>query len=68
MQLVKNAMAWPFVQDGVPILYYGKSQYFTRVSWLTVLQVRSKATRAVLTLPTVRRTYTISGLGVCVLI
>ena len=24
MQLVKNAMAWPFVQDGIPILYYGE--------------------------------------------
>ncbi|KAI0691609.1 alpha-amylase [Earliella scabrosa] len=24
--LVKNAMAWPFVQDGIPILYYGQEQ------------------------------------------
>ena len=23
-QLVKNALTWPFVQDGPPILYYGK--------------------------------------------
>lgn len=41
---------------------------FVQVPWLTVLQVRSKATRAVLTLPTVRRTCIVYGLGVCVLI
>ncbi|KZT05143.1 glycoside hydrolase family 13 protein [Laetiporus sulphureus 93-53] len=27
--LVKNAMAWPFIQDGVPILYYGQEQGYT---------------------------------------
>ncbi|KAH9921835.1 glycoside hydrolase family 13 protein [Amylocystis lapponica] len=27
--LVKNAMTWPFVQDGVPILYYGQEQGYT---------------------------------------
>ncbi|OBZ74584.1 Alpha-amylase A type-1/2 [Grifola frondosa] len=26
--LVKNAMTWPFVQDGVPILYYGQEQAY----------------------------------------
>ncbi|KAI0742255.1 glycoside hydrolase family 13 protein [Daedaleopsis nitida] len=24
--LVRNAMAWPFVQDGIPIVYYGQEQ------------------------------------------
>ncbi|KAI0742260.1 alpha-amylase [Daedaleopsis nitida] len=24
--LIRNAMAWPFVQDGIPILYYGQEQ------------------------------------------
>lgn len=24
--LVKNAMAWSFITDGVPILYYGQEQ------------------------------------------
>lgn len=23
-QLVKNAMVWPFVHDGIPIVYYGE--------------------------------------------
>ncbi|PCH42776.1 glycoside hydrolase family 13 protein [Wolfiporia cocos MD-104 SS10] len=27
--LVKNAMAWPFIQDGIPILYYGQEQGYT---------------------------------------
>ncbi|OCH88147.1 alpha-amylase [Obba rivulosa] len=27
--LVKNAMTWPFIQDGVPILYYGQEQGYT---------------------------------------
>lgn len=27
--LVKNAMAWSFVSDGVPITYYGQEQGFT---------------------------------------
>ncbi|PSR70436.1 hypothetical protein PHLCEN_2v13687 [Hermanssonia centrifuga] len=27
--LIKNAMTWPFVQDGVPILYYGQEQGYT---------------------------------------
>ncbi|GBE87192.1 Alpha-amylase A type-3 [Sparassis crispa] len=27
--LVKNAMTWPFVQDGIPILYYGQEQGYT---------------------------------------
>ncbi|OSX57019.1 glycoside hydrolase family 13 protein [Postia placenta MAD-698-R-SB12] len=27
--LVLNAMTWPFVQDGVPILYYGQEQGYT---------------------------------------
>ncbi|KAF8885592.1 glycoside hydrolase family 13 protein [Infundibulicybe gibba] len=27
--LVKNIMAWPFVQDGIPILYYGQEQGYT---------------------------------------
>ncbi|KAH9926592.1 alpha-amylase [Epithele typhae] len=26
--LVKNAMAWPFIQDGIPILYYGQEQSY----------------------------------------
>jgi len=26
MALVKNAMTWPFTQDGIPILYYGQEQ------------------------------------------
>lgn len=26
MALIKNAMAWPFINDGVPILYYGQEQ------------------------------------------
>ena len=26
LQLVKNAMAWPFIADGIPILYYGMSR------------------------------------------
>ena len=28
-QLVKNAMTWPFIQDGIPILYYGQEQGYT---------------------------------------
>lgn len=28
LQLIKNAMAWPFVQDGIPMLYYGKYLIF----------------------------------------
>ncbi|TFK84800.1 glycoside hydrolase family 13 protein [Polyporus arcularius HHB13444] len=27
--LIKNAMAWVFVQDGIPILYYGQEQGYT---------------------------------------
>jgi alpha-amylase len=27
--LVKNAMAWSFITDGVPILYYGQEQGYT---------------------------------------
>jgi len=27
--LVKNAMTWPFVSDGLPILYYGQEQGYT---------------------------------------
>ncbi|KAI0721448.1 glycoside hydrolase superfamily [Fomitopsis betulina] len=27
--LVKNAMAWPFIADGIPILYYGQEQGYT---------------------------------------
>ena len=27
--LVKNAMTWTFVTDGVPILYYGQEQGYT---------------------------------------
>ncbi|TFY68038.1 hypothetical protein EVJ58_g1250 [Rhodofomes roseus] len=27
--LVKNAMSWPFIQDGIPILYYGQEQGYT---------------------------------------
>ncbi|KAM5531186.1 hypothetical protein V8D89_015156 [Ganoderma adspersum] len=27
--LIRNAMAWPFVQDGIPILYQGQEQSFT---------------------------------------
>ncbi|RDX40957.1 glycoside hydrolase family 13 protein [Lentinus brumalis] len=27
--LIKNAMTWPFVQDGIPILYYGQEQGYT---------------------------------------
>ncbi|CAL1697820.1 unnamed protein product [Somion occarium] len=27
--LVKNAMTWPFVQDGIPVLYYGQEQGYT---------------------------------------
>ncbi|EKM52807.1 glycoside hydrolase family 13 protein [Phanerochaete carnosa HHB-10118-sp] len=27
--LIKNAMAWPFVQDGIPIMYYGQEQGYT---------------------------------------
>ncbi|KAF9467000.1 glycoside hydrolase family 13 protein [Collybia nuda] len=27
--LVKNAMTWPFINDGVPILYYGQEQGYT---------------------------------------
>lgn len=26
VQLVRNAVTWPFVQDGLPILYYGQEQ------------------------------------------
>ncbi|KAI0070668.1 glycoside hydrolase family 13 protein [Panus rudis PR-1116 ss-1] len=26
--LVKNAMTWPFIQDGIPILYYGQEQSY----------------------------------------
>ncbi|KAI0776563.1 glycoside hydrolase family 13 protein [Trametes elegans] len=26
--LIKNAITWPFVQDGVPILYYGQEQSY----------------------------------------
>ncbi|TFK38764.1 glycoside hydrolase family 13 protein [Crucibulum laeve] len=29
MALVKNAMAWPFVHDGIPIMYYGQEQGLT---------------------------------------
>lgn len=28
-QLVMNAMSWPFIQDGIPILYYGQEQGYT---------------------------------------
>ncbi|KAI0338565.1 glycoside hydrolase family 13 protein [Trametopsis cervina] len=27
--LIMNAMAWPFVSDGIPILYYGQEQGYT---------------------------------------
>jgi len=27
--LVKNAMTWPFINDGIPILYYGQEQGYT---------------------------------------
>lgn len=27
--LVKNAMAWSFITDGVPIIYYGQEQGYT---------------------------------------
>ncbi|KAG5652837.1 hypothetical protein H0H81_003461, partial [Sphagnurus paluster] len=27
--LVRNAMMWPFLQDGIPILYYGQEQGYT---------------------------------------
>lgn len=27
--LIKNAMSWPFISDGVPILYYGQEQGYT---------------------------------------
>ncbi|THH31734.1 hypothetical protein EUX98_g2466 [Antrodiella citrinella] len=27
--LVMNAMSWPFIQDGIPILYYGQEQGYT---------------------------------------
>ncbi|KAI0713053.1 glycoside hydrolase family 13 protein [Cerioporus squamosus] len=27
--LIKNAVTWPFVQDGIPILYYGQEQGYT---------------------------------------
>ena len=27
IQLVKNAMVWPFIQDGVPIMYYGETLF-----------------------------------------
>ena len=26
LQLVRNAVTWPFIQDGLPILYYGQEQ------------------------------------------
>ena len=32
-QLVKNAIAWPFVNDGLPILYYGTHQEFRVVDF-----------------------------------
>lgn len=28
-QLVKNAITWPFIQDGIPIFYYGQEQGYT---------------------------------------
>ncbi|GJE95538.1 glycoside hydrolase family 13 protein [Phanerochaete sordida] len=27
--LIMNAMAWPFVQDGIPIMYYGQEQAYS---------------------------------------
>jgi alpha-amylase len=27
--LVRNAMAWPYVGDGIPIMYYGQEQNYT---------------------------------------
>ncbi|KAI0798144.1 glycoside hydrolase family 13 protein [Abortiporus biennis] len=27
--LIKNAMTWPFIHDGIPILYYGQEQGYT---------------------------------------
>lgn len=30
LKLVKNAMTWPFIQDGIPILYYGNYLHFSK--------------------------------------
>lgn len=27
--LVRNAVTWPFINDGIPILYYGQEQGYT---------------------------------------
>ena len=58
VQLIKNAMTWPFVQDGIPILYYGTPHvHASSVSNLTItlVKARSRATRGAVTPLTAKR-------------
>jgi len=57
-QRIKNVIAFPFIHDGIPILYYGMSALSAALyqQSLKGLQVRSRATPAVMTLPIVKRT------------
>ena len=58
VQLIKNAMTWPFVQDGIPILYYGTSHvHASSLSNLTItlVKARSRATLGAVTPLTAKR-------------
>ncbi|KIK01831.1 glycoside hydrolase family 13 protein [Laccaria amethystina LaAM-08-1] len=64
ISLVKNAMTWPFIQDGIPILYQGQEQGFTggaepsnrEALWPTAFQMSNKPLVAhVTTLNAVRK-------------
>ena len=48
---IKSVITFPFIHDGIPILYYGMPGVSSRLVWRSLkhFQVRSKVTLAVVT-------------------
>ncbi|KAF8227846.1 GH13 alpha-amylase precursor [Tricholoma matsutake] len=61
--LVKNAMMWPFINDGIPILYYGQEQGYTGAEdpqnrealWPTAYGTQNVLTKHVISLNAARK-------------
>lgn len=56
LQLVKNAMTFPFMNDGIPILYYGQQKPPLYRSVSNLSKAKSRVIRVVMSLTIVRRT------------
>ncbi len=52
-------MTWPFVQDAIPIMYYGNYSHSRSIKFVThnVSQVKSNLTLEALILPTAKRKF-----------